>query len=187
MISLQGSFLIAADQLRDPTFYRSVVLMLEHTPENAMGLIVNRPTGTTIGNALAQHDPVNGIDAPVFCGGPVEQNALFVLHNCVALGKQDQEIVPGLFLAGSEGSFDAVVRKKAQPDRDILFRLISGYAGWGAGQLESELVRGDWRVSPAPEGMLLEEDPYSLWEVCMRRLNCVTRLLPHNVRNPEWN
>lgn len=186
-VSLQGSFLIAAHQLRDPNFYRSVVLMLEHSAENAMGLIVNRPTGTTIGKALAQHDPVNGIDAPVFCGGPVEQNALFVLHNCVTLGIQDQEIAPGLFLAGSENSFDAVVRKKAPPDRNILFRLISGYAGWGAGQLESELARGDWCILPSPDGMLLEEDPYGLWEVCMRRLHRVTRVLPQNVRNPEWN
>ena len=186
-VSLQGSFLISAHHLRDPNFYRSVVLLLEHNSESAMGLVVNRPTGTTIGKALAQHDPVNGIDAPVFCGGPVEQNALFVLHNCLTLGQQDQEVAPGLFLAGSENSFDEVVRKKAPPDRHILFRLISGYAGWGAGQLESEMARGDWNVLPSAGSLLLDEDPYTLWEVCMRRLHRLTRILPHDVRNPEWN
>ena len=186
-VSLQGSFLISAHHLRDPNFYRSVVLLLEHNSESAMGLVVNRPTGTTIGKALAQHDPVNGIDAPVFCGGPVEQNALFVLHNCLTLGQQDQEVAPGLFLAGSENSFDEVVRKKAPPDRHILFRLISGYAGWGAGQLESEMARGDWNVLPSTGSLLLDEDPYTLWEVCMRRLHRLIRILPHGVRNPEWN
>ncbi len=186
-VSLQGSFLISAHHLRDPNFYRSVVLLLEHNSESAMGLVVNRPTSTTIGKALAQHDPVNGIDAPVFCGGPVEQNALFVLHNCLPLGQQDQEVAPGLFLAGSENSFDEVVRKKAPPDRHILFRLISGYAGWGAGQLESEMARGDWNVLPSTGSLLLDEDPYTLWEVCMRRLHRLIRILPHGVRNPEWN
>lgn len=186
-ISLQGSFLISAHHLRDPNFYRSVVLMLEHSSESAMGLIVNRPTSITIGKALAQHDPVNGLDAPVFCGGPVEQNALFVLHNCVTLGKQDQEISPGLFLAGSETSFDEVVRKKAPPNKTLQYRLISGYSGWGAGQLESEMARGDWNILPSTGSLLLEEDPYGLWEVCMRRLHRITRVLPHDVRNPEWN
>jgi putative transcriptional regulator len=186
-VSLQGSFLIAAHQLRDANFYRSVVLLLEHSSQSAMGLVVNRPSGTSIGEALAQHSPVNNVDAPVFCGGPVEKNALFMLHNSVTLGKQDQEVAPGLFLAGSEQSFNEVVQKKASPGNEILFRLINGYAGWGAGQLESEMARGDWQVLPKADGLLLEEDPYGLWEVCIRRLNRMNRVLPQDVKNPEWN
>jgi len=186
-VSLQGSFLIAAPQLRDPNFYRSVVLMLEHNSENAMGLIVNRPSGTTIGEALTEHSPVNNVNAPVYCGGPVEQNSLFMLHNSVTLGKQDQEVAPGLFLAGSQQSFDQIVRQEAPLGQNVLFRLVNGYAGWGAGQLEGEIARGDWKVLPKANGMLLEEDPYGLWEVCMRRLNRLTRVLPHDVKNPEWN
>ena len=186
-VSLQGSFLIAAHHLRDPNFYRSVVLLLEHNSQSAMGLIVNRPTGTTIGKALAQHQPINGIDAPVFCGGPVEQNALFVLHNSMILGKQDQEIAPGLYLAGSENSFDEVVCRKAPADTNVQFRLICGYAGWGAGQLESEMERGDWNVLSSVGSLMLEEDPYGLWELCVRRLNRLTRVLPQDVHNPEWN
>lgn len=186
-VSLQGSFLIAANQLRDPNFYRTVVLMLEHSSESAMGLIVNRPCGSTIGEALAQHSPANNVDAPVFCGGPVEQNALFMLHNCVTLGKHDQEIAPGLFLAGSESSFKEVVLNKALPGKEIQFRLVSGYAGWGAGQLEGEIARGDWKILPKVDGLILEEDPYGIWEVCMRRLNRLTGLLPQDVKNPEWN
>lgn len=186
-VSLQGSLLIASHRLRDPNFYHSVVLMLEHGKESAMGLIVNRPTGMTIGEALAQHSPVNNVGAPVFCGGPVEQNALFMLHNCVTLGEKDQEVAPGLFLAGSEKSFDAVVCRTAKPGEEIHYRLVSGYAGWGAGQLEGEMARGDWNVLPKASDMLLEEDPYGLWELCTRKLSRLTRVLPNDVKNPEWN
>ncbi len=186
-ISLQGSFLVAASHLRDPNFYRSVVLMLEHTDQGAMGLVINRPSAITIGKALSQHGTVNGGDAPVLVGGPVEPTSLFILHNCVALGKSDQEIAPGLFLASSEDSFEEVVRTGKKPDASVKFRLISGYAGWGDGQLEGEIARGDWYTIPADAALVLEEDVYGLWEVCTRRLQRENRLLPDNLRNPEWN
>jgi putative transcriptional regulator len=186
-VSLQGSFLIAANHLRDSNFYRSVVLMLDHNNQGAMGLVINRPSAMTIAKALAQHGSVSGGDAPVFVGGPVEPTALFILHNCIALGKTDQEVAPGVFLAGSEDSFEAVVRGGKKPEAGVKFRLICGYAGWGEGQLEGELARGDWKILPADGALILEEDPYGLWEVCTRRLHRANRMLPHNVRNPEWN
>lgn len=184
---LTGSFLIAAGHLRDPNFYRSVVLLLDHNDQGAMGLIINRPSATTIARALAQHGPVSGGDDPVFFGGPVEPTSLFILHNCLTLGKSDQEVAPGIFLAGSEDSFEKVVRDGKKPETPVRFRLISGYAGWGEGQLEGEIARGDWYTLPADGTLILEDDPYGTWEVCMRRLHRANRLLPHDVRNPEWN
>ncbi len=186
-VSLQGSFLVAANHLRDPNFYRSVVLMLEHNDKGAMGLVVNRPSAITIGKALSQQKTASGSDSPVFVGGPVEPTSLFILHNCVTLGKTDQEIAPGLFLASSENSFEEVVRSGKKPEADVKFRLVSGYAGWGEGQLEDELARGDWHTVPADGTLTLEEDAYGLWEVCTRRLHRANRILPHNIRNPDWN
>ena len=186
-LSLQGSFLIAANHLKDPNFYRSVVLMLDHNDQGAMGLVINRPSAMTIGKALSQQGVSNVNDSPVFVGGPVEPTSLFILHNCIALGKTDQEVAPGLFLASSEDSFEEVVRNGKKPDISVKFRLISGYAGWGEGQLESELARGDWHTLPADGTLVLEEDIYGMWEVCTRRLHRANRLLPHNIRNAEWN
>jgi putative transcriptional regulator len=185
--TLQGSFLVAAHHLRDPNFYRSVVLMLDHNDQGAMGLVINRPSATTIGKALSQHGEVSGNDTPVFVGGPVEPTSLFILHNCLTLGKSDQEVAPGVFLAGSEDSFETVVRSGKKPETPVRFRLISGYAGWGEGQLESEISRGDWYVMPADGVLVLEDDPYGLWDVCTRRIHRASRFLPHDVRNPEWN
>lgn len=184
---LSGHFLIAARHLRDPNFYRTVVLMLEHSEKGAMGLIINRPSALSIGKALSQFGTTSGSDASVFVGGPVEPSSLFILHNSVKLGRKDQEVAPGLFLAGSEDSFDQVVRGEKKPDADVRFRLFSGYAGWGEGQLESELSRGDWHSIPADGTVVLEADVYGIWEVCVRRLYRANRLLPHQIGNPEWN
>ncbi|MEY3173727.1 MAG: hypothetical protein RLZZ436_1641 [Planctomycetota bacterium] len=184
--SLQGLFLMSAGHLRDPNFFRTVVLMLEHTPEGAMGLVINRPSAMTIRKALSIGGVMNAGDAPVFVGGPVEPNSLFILHNCAALGGTDREIAPGIFLAGSEHSFDAVV-KPQEPDNSPRFRLFSGYAGWGGGQLEGELARGDWHILPADATLVLEDDPYGIWEVCLRRIQRLNRFLDVEVRNPEWN
>ena len=184
--SLQGLFLMAAGHLRDANFFRTVVLLLEHTPEGAMGLVINQPSARTIRKALSVEGAVNAGDAPLFVGGPVEPNSLFILHNCTALAHTDREIAPGIFLAGSEHSFDAVVNPEESTETPR-FRLLAGYAGWGNGQLESELARGDWHILPADSALVLEDDPYGVWEVCLRRIQRFNRFLDVEVRNPEWN
>lgn len=183
----QGCFLVASKQLKDRNFYRSVVLMLEHNAQGAMGLIINRPSSMKVGEALSNHGAIQSADAPVFVGGPVEPNSLFVLHNSAILGASDSEIAPGIFLTGSEASFDAVVKGNSDDASNVRYRLISGYAGWGADQLEGEIARGDWQIVAGDGALVLEEDPYGIWDVCIRRINRITRLLPHDVRNPDWN
>ncbi|MEZ6060879.1 MAG: YqgE/AlgH family protein [Planctomycetaceae bacterium] len=184
---LHGQFLIAANHLRDPNFYRTVVLMLEHNAEGAMGLVVNRPSSIAVDAALSGQIQGTKCQSPIFVGGPVENSALFILHNSVAIGAKDQEVAPGVFLSGSHESFETVVRESDSGKSAAVFRVYCGYAGWGAGQLESEIERGDWRNLPATDAIVLEEDPYGIWEVCTRKLQRANRLLPHNVRNPEWN
>jgi len=185
-VSLHGEFLIASERLRDQNFYRAVVLVLEHNDEGAMGLVVNRPSSIAVDAALGGGSSMS-LDAPVFIGGPVETSALFVLHNHLNAGLQDREIVPGLFLAGSDDSLQTVIDADTKSESNRIFRVYCGYAGWGAEQLENEISRGDWFSVPADSGTVLEEDPYGIWEVCTRRFRRAHRLLPHNVRNPEWN
>lgn len=183
---LHGDFLIAADQLRDQNFYRAVVLILEHNDEGAMGLVVNRPSSLAVDTTFGGKSLLS-LDTPIFIGGPVENSALFVLHNFLRPGLQDREVVPGLFLAGSNDSLEAVVNSEGDADQRGRFRVFCGYAGWGSAQLDAEIARGDWLSVPADSGTILEEDPYQIWEVCTRRFRRAHRILPHNVRNPEWN
>lgn len=189
---LKGQFLVAAAHLRDPNFYRSVVLVLEHNQQGTMGLVINRPSEVTVETALSTNLTLGGTDAVVFAGGPVETSALMILHNSLILGKTDEQIVPGVYLAGSQSSFDTLVRQSPDPQPqppqpDVRFRVYCGYAGWGAKQLEAELSRGDWHIVDGDPDMVLDNDPYGVWDICVRRLHRANRILPHNVRNPEWN
>lgn len=183
----QGQFLVALDHLRDPNFFRTVVLMLEHDSEGAMGLVVNRPSAVSIEKALSEPVPKDAPETPLYVGGPVENSSLYILHNCLVLGQHDQEILPGVFLSGSSESFETVVRDGLKPQSGIRFRVYCGYAGWAGGQLESEIGRGDWEVIPADAALVLELDPYGIWDQCMRKIHRANRILPHQVRNPEWN
>ena len=142
MSSLQGHFLVASPHLPDPNFYRTVVLMVQHDQQGAVGLILNRITNSTIGELwetvvkepCASRQPVNH-------GGPV-QGPLMALHTDEA--RADAEVLPGVYLASRDEYLKQLVEQDQQP-----FRLFVGYAGWAGGQLESELEVGGWLTAPA--------------------------------------
>lgn len=179
--------MVAANHLRDPNFYRSVVLIVDHNEDSAMGLIINRPSSMTVAAEIeeARTSPVS-VD-PIFAGGPVETSSLFILHSCSELGNSDEEITSGIFVTGSHESFEALIKKKTACEHDCGFRVYRGYAGWGPEQLEVELERGDWRIMPVEAELVFEKDPYEIWEACTRELLKKNRLLPHDVPNAEWN
>ncbi len=185
--SLRGNLLVAANHLRDPSFYRAVVLMVEHNDDSAMGLIINRPDSIAIDAAIAEAKMSSVGMGPIYSGGPVETTSLFILHSCTELGSSDEEITSGIFVTGSHDSFDSLINNEAGCEHECGFRVYRGYAGWGPAQLEGELDRGDWRIMPAEAELVFEEDPYEIWEACTRRLQMKNRLLPHDVPNAEWN
>lgn len=185
--SLRGRFLVAARHLRDPNFHRTVVLLVEHNDEGAMGLVVNRPSELTVGQALDGHFAVAGNEDPVFVGGPVEPRALFILHGAEDVEEHEAAVVPGLFIGSSEQEFDAVMRRAAEGDATFPYRIYRGCSGWGPGQLEGELRRGDWHPLPAARDDVLEGDAYELWDRLVQRLRVQHRILPHPPADPEWN
>jgi putative transcriptional regulator len=167
--SLRGSLLIAARGLRDGNFFRSAVLMLEHTPDGAMGLIVNRPSDTTVKDAISTHFEFEEEEPVLYVGGPVEQNSLLLLHNLPEYGSASGAVVPGVYLGGSEGAFAEVIRRAREADADLRYRVFSGYSGWGPLQLEGEIERNDWLWIPADEGLVFADDPYDVWEEAVSR------------------
>ncbi len=185
--SLRGHFLIAAKHLRDSNFYKSIVLMLEHNDEGAMGLIVNRPTEVSVSQALAKHFELPPSEHFLFNGGPVEENALLILHNSTDFDQEHDAIVPGVFVGTSPDIFDRVTESMSEPDTDFRFRIYSGYSGWGAGQLEFEMSRGDWFTLPATMDFVFRSDPYEIWEDVLAAFQARHRLLPDEPASPEWN
>lgn len=185
--SLRGQFLIAGKRLHDPNFFRTVVLMVEHSDEGAMGLVVNRPSSVTVTNALAEHFELPETNDQVYVGGPVEPSALFILHNAAELDEKERPVIPGLFVGSSATVFESVVRSSAEGHPSLKFRIFSGCAGWGPNQLEGELSRGDWYHHPAAADLLFHDDPYLVWELLIQKVYDTNRILPATPANPEWN
>jgi putative transcriptional regulator len=185
--SLRGDFLIACKGLRDPNFFKTVVLMVEDGPQGSMGLIVNRPSSFLVAHALSEHFKIPETKDLVYVGGPVEPTALFILHTFPDLEDESSKVIPGIFVGSSADSFATIVNNAVEGGNDSQFRIFSGCAGWAPGQLDSEIKRGDWCRQPATTELILHEDPYAVWDVLLEQVHEDNRTIPMTACNPEWN
>jgi putative transcriptional regulator len=185
--SLRGHFLIANKHLKDTNFYKTVVLLVEHGHDGAMGVVVNRPSSIKVAHALSEHFDLPDNDNVVYLGGPVEPGALFILHNAPELDGQELPVVPGLYMASNAEVFESIIRAASTGHVGLSFRVFCGCAGWAPGQLEGELERGDWYLHPAASCSLFHVDPYELWDQEVAHVNEANRILPDCPTNPEWN
>lgn len=178
MTSLQGHFLISGRELVDPNFFRSVVFLLQHNDDGAMGLIVNRPTETTIVEAWEQvFDTECACDGVLHQGGPCE-GPLMVLHNETSIGQMD--VIPGVSLATDKDDIKWLIEKPASP-----MKFFVGYAGWSAGQLESELACDSWLVTKAQAEQVFNTDQ-GQWDDLTKRIGRAAMFQSLNIRHvPE--
>ncbi|MCA9112826.1 MAG: YqgE/AlgH family protein, partial [Planctomycetaceae bacterium] len=109
--SLRGHFLIAGPRLRDTNFFKSVVLIFEHNDEGAMGVVINRPSSICVAHALGAHFKLPQTDDVVYVGGPVEPNALFIVHGTDELSEGETPILPGLYIGTNADVFRDVVEQ----------------------------------------------------------------------------
>ncbi len=188
--SLRGHFLIAGKSLRDPNFYKTVVLLLEHGPGGALGLVVNRPTAVKVSTALGGQVELPEQHDRLYVGGPVQSSALFIMHNGAKVEAGSHDIGAGLYVATSPEALDEVVRSVTHPGPEgpeLKFRLFSGCAGWGPNQLEGEIARADWHVRPADADLLFDADAHSLWDVLLRQAYDAQRLIASCKGDPACN
>jgi len=173
--TLRGRLLVAAPILHDPNFHRTVVLVAEHDDDGAMGLVLNRPTDTPVGDALPELTAIAGDSDPVFLGGPV------ALESVLAIAELDDPEDASELLFGAVGFVQ-------EPDVDVLRgRVFVGYAGWSAGQLEAELEEESWLVLPAEPDDLFCADPDGLWSAVLRRQGGPYALLSLMPPDPSLN
>ncbi len=173
--TLSGHLLLAEPGLRDPNFWRSVVLITDHDSEQgAHGYVLTQPLGQTVGEVV-DHPEVSALaDVPVFAGGPVSPSKLSFVSLAWNAGRQALEVAT--HLSGAE----AVARRT----EGFVIRAFAGYSGWSEGQLEAELGQGSWITTPAGPAILDATDPAGLWGVVMRSLGPYYHLLagmPDNV------
>jgi putative transcriptional regulator len=164
MNSLQGHLLIATPQLQSPFFSRSVILMLDHGDDGAMGIILNHPMNATVTDLSGKiFDEDFEWDKPLYLGGPVT-GPLMVLHTIADMA--DQEVLPGLYCTLEATKVQEIISRKAEPSL-----VVANYSGWGPGQLESEFGWDSWLTLPAQREHLFWEGEKELWKVVVNEVN----------------
>jgi putative transcriptional regulator len=180
MDSARGQLLIAGPGLVDPNFWRTVVLIVEHSDEGALGLVLNRPSETTVGEAVAELEQLLDLDDPLYVGGPVQPSALIVL------AEFDQPGEAALIAFEDVG----VLANGAQDDPSLSVRrgrAFVGHAGWGPGQLDDEVERGDWILEPARREDAFTGQPLELWAQVLTRKGGSYALVARMPPDPSVN
>jgi putative transcriptional regulator len=160
--SLRGHLLIAGPGLVDPNFWRTVVLVGEHSDEGALGVVLNRSSETSVEEAVPELAVLAEGMGAVHVGGPVQPSAVVVLADFT---EPDDA---GALVLDSVGFLPSDVEPESLGELRRA-RVYVGYAGWGPGQLDDELEEGSWIVEPAVADDVFTDDPEGLWSVVLRR------------------
>jgi putative transcriptional regulator len=161
MQSLKGHLLIATPTLPTPIFNRSVILILEHGQEGAVGVILNKPTNTTMTDLSGCiFDEEFEWDQPLYLGGPV-QGPLAVLHTSEEMA--DREVIPGVFQTFDATKVQHVLSHKIEPSI-----VVANCSGWTPGQLEGEIDHGTWMILPARAEHIFWAGRDDLWKATAR-------------------
>jgi len=168
--TITGQLLIAAPGLQDPNFWRTVVLVLNHDEDGALGLVLNRPSETVVGESVPQLDGLLDLDEQVHLGGPVQPNAVIVLAE---FDDPDDAALIAFERVGVLGTDPA-----EQTPAVVVARAFAGHAGWGPGQLDHE---------PALHVDAFSTDPSELWPTVLSRKGGSYALIARMPDDPSLN
>lgn len=180
MESLRGQLLVAGPGLADPNFWRTVVLVGEHSDEGALGVVLNRSSDTPVEEAVPELAMLAQGMGAVHVGGPVQPSAVVVLADFAEPGDAPALVVDSVGFLPSEVEPDSLGELRRA-------RVYVGYAGWGPGQLDEELEEGSWIVEPAVPDDVFTEDPEGLWSAVLRRKGGPFGLLATMPPDPSRN
>ncbi|MED5464552.1 MAG: YqgE/AlgH family protein [Myxococcota bacterium] len=172
------AILIAVPQLADTNFSRAVVLLLEHQPEEgSMGVVLNRPTELELGEFCSSQDMTfqGNKKGLVYSGGPVQTNRAFLVHHSDHVGPETEDIIGRTKLSYSLESLELV--SQTPPSR---LRVFLGYAGWGPGQLATEVISGAWLVTDVADELIFDVPVESVWESSLRKMGIDPMQLMHS-------
>lgn len=164
--AFRPSLLLSMPQLQDPNFVQTVVLLVDYGADGAFGLVVNRPTDLPASSMVRLEPPVEtGNDLLLWIGGPVEPQRGWIL----VADEPDAEfktIRDGLYLSTSPTLLRQVLETTPTPRA----RVLAGYAGWTAGQLDEEIAQSAWLLTDIDLDLIFEVEPARMWETAIRRM-----------------
>ncbi|MBM3343853.1 MAG: hypothetical protein FJY56_17345 [Betaproteobacteria bacterium] len=161
-----GAFLVAQQTLNDPNFRRSVILVTQGRDGGSLGVILNRPTETTLRAAFPQHKNLAALPQPLYAGGPLQPDGLLFLLRAAKRPPASVPVLRNVYLVSDA---DWVERALGEPKLLTAVRVYAGHAGWAPRQLRGEIEHQGWHLLPADEATLFEHDPAMLWPLLMKR------------------
>ncbi len=156
----RGMFVVASRGLVDPNFSESVVLLLEYDAKGALGLIVNRPTKVQLTDLLPDVEEFKERADIVYLGGPVSKNRVIVLMRSSQQPREAGRVFADTYVSSSMETLKQAVSMSLEGGT---FHTYVGYAGWGPGQLDDEVSRGDWHISPGEEAIVFDRASEDVW------------------------
>jgi putative transcriptional regulator len=179
--SARGQLLIAGPSLLDPNFWRTVVLVIEHTDEGALGLVLNRPSETTVGEAVSQLEDLVDLGDQLFIGGPVQPSAVIVLA-------EFEDATDAALIAFADVGVLGISASLEEVSAGVRSgRAFVGHSGWGPGQLDGEIERGDWILEPARREDAFSAEPRELWPEVLTRKGGSYALIARMPPDPSVN
>jgi putative transcriptional regulator len=155
-----GVFLVASRQLLDPNFSQTVVILIEYGSDGAVGLIINRQSDIRLSKVLPDMKALRKRKDTVFIGGPVGVDQLLILVHSGSVPEDSYRVIEDVYVISNLDVLGDMVKQKGSGGE---FRAYAGYAGWSAGQLDSEVARGDWYVITADTESIFSQAPQEVW------------------------
>lgn len=167
-----GSLLVATEDLKDPNFAHTVVLVIHHDENGTVGVVVNRVTSLDPVTVFPElKEGLGKYAGKLFRGGPVAPTrVLFLVRGLAAAVVQGPELLDHVFLAVDPQSLPDIVALAEGPDN---LRLYAGHAEWAAGQLEHEIAQGSWNVTTGTAELVFDADPSKIWQEALGLRNAV--------------
>jgi putative transcriptional regulator len=179
--SLRGQLLVASPALLDPNFARTVVLIAEHDESGAMGIVLNRAAELPVADAAPVLADIVEPGALVHEGGPVQPTAVVILARFYDAESALVPVFEDIGFVAGDADFETLGPEVEQA------RVFAGLAGWGPGQLESELEREDWIVEPALPEDVFTDEPDGLWGAVLERKGGSFALVARMPLDPSLN
>jgi len=163
----RGTFLIASPEINEGLFFRSVVLLCDHSPVGSFGIVVNKPVDVDIPDDIMNLEELSGAKIDIRAGGPNQQSQIMLLHSVDQPSDSNLNVCPGVNLGGD---LECLQEMDETKKTDLSLLLCLGYSGWGAGLLEREFLSGAWFVHPASSSHVFETPSHLLWQTILREM-----------------
>jgi putative transcriptional regulator len=180
--SLKGQLLLDGGNLRGSFFHRTAVLICQHDPEGAFGLVLNRGSGNKVGEMIVADMPEKLKEQTLYLGGPVQPAALSYLHTDQFL--LNANVLPNLALGHSLEGLVEIGESFSGTQKVLVF---AGYSGWSPGQLDEEIKRSAWVTHQASIDLVFHKKPEDLWQMILRTKGWKYRLLSQTPEDLSWN